>query len=95
MGEEKRFEEQVKRWLKEHGAWVLKTWGGGFQRSGIPDLLVCWKGRFVAIELKSSRGRATPLQEFELESIRSSGGFGAVLRPEDFDSFKALMEGMR
>ena len=57
MGEEKRFEIQVKKWLKEHNAWFVKTWSNGTQRAGLPDLIICWKGRFIGIELKDLKKR--------------------------------------
>ena len=42
MAAEKRFEDRVKSFLTEQGAWFLKYWGGGhYTKSGIPDLLVC------------------------------------------------------
>lgn len=92
MAEEKRFENQVKRYLDSIGAWYLKTISNGYQRAGIPDLLICYKGRFLGVELKAKKGKATPLQEYELKQIRQSGGLAFVLYPDDFDWFKKLME---
>lgn len=88
---EKTFENQVKKWLKEHGAWFLKTWGGGYQRAGIPDLLICWKCRFIAIELKAENGRPSPLQLHEIESIKKAGGIAVVLKPSQWDEFKNFL----
>ena len=31
---------------------------GGFQKSGIPDLIICLRGRFIAIELKTEIRKA-------------------------------------
>jgi hypothetical protein len=31
---------------------VIKTVGGPYQERGVSDLLLCWHGRYVAIELK-------------------------------------------
>jgi hypothetical protein len=31
---------------------VIKVVGGPYQESGVSDLILCWRGRFVAIELK-------------------------------------------
>lgn len=46
MAQEKNFENRVKDFLKDMGCWQLKYWGGAvFTKSGIPDLLVCCKGR--------------------------------------------------
>ena len=40
MAAEKNFENKVKKFLKDKGAWVLKYWGGAaYTKSGIPDLL--------------------------------------------------------
>ncbi len=50
---EKDFQKQVIEFLKQHNIYYIKVWGGGYQRSGIPDLIICLKGRFIAIELKT------------------------------------------
>ena len=95
MAEEKRFENQVKQYLDSIGAWYLKTISNGYQRAGTPDLLICHNGKFIAVELKAKKGKATPLQEYELKQIRQSGGLAFVLYPDDFDWFKQLMEGLK
>lgn len=92
MGEEKKFEEKVKALLKERGAWFLKTWGGGFQRSGIPDLLICYKGSFIAIELKAEKGVVSALQDRELRLIRDAGGMGFIARPSHYEDLVHLLD---
>lgn len=92
MAEEKNFEMRVKRLLKDRGAWVLKTWSGGYQRAGVPDLLVCYKGRFIGIELKAERGRVSSLQQVELKHIRDSGGIVIILRPSHLLDFENLLD---
>lgn len=52
MGLEKRFENKVRRWIKSQGGWSVKFFANGYTRRGVPDLLSCIKGRFVAIEVK-------------------------------------------
>lgn len=91
MASEKNFENRVKKWLKEHGAWYLKTWGGGYQRNGIPDLLICWKGKFIGVELKAENGTASELQKYELKTINDAGGIGIILKPSGFDDFKNFL----
>lgn len=87
---EKQFENEVKQWLKEHGAWFLKTWSNGVQRAGVPDILCCYKGKFIALELKRKNGIVSDLQKYEIEKIRKAGGFAMVMRDEtdDFETFK-------
>lgn len=60
----------------------------GFQRSGIPDLLICLKGEFIAIELKNENGKPTALQLHNIEQIKKSGGQAYILRPENFEKWK-------
>lgn len=93
MAEEKNFENKVKKFLKDKGAWVLKYWGGAaFTKSGIPDLLVCFKGWFLGIELKSNTGKPSDLQRYHLREIEKAGGSSFVLYPKDFNQFKEFIE---
>lgn len=89
MAAEKRFEDRVKSFLTEQGAWFLKYWGGGhFTKSGVPDLLVCSFGQFIGIELKADNGEPTMLQLKTLERIRKAGGWSILLYPGDFTGFR-------
>lgn len=53
---------------------------GGYGRSGIPDVVGCWAGRFFAVECKAEGKltNTTALQERELELIREAGGIAFV-----------------
>jgi hypothetical protein len=51
---------------------------------GIPDLLICLFGRFIAIELKKdSSCKATEKQMYELAQIRKAGGLAGVMSSVD------------
>ena len=56
MAEEKNFENRVKQWLRSKGCYVVKYYGCGGTRAGVPDLLVCANGRFVGVEIKAEHG---------------------------------------
>lgn len=91
MAAEKNFENKVKKYLDDCGAWYLKYWaGGGFTKSGVPDLLVCLQG-FLGIEVKAEHGEPTILQIRNLEKIRDAGGYGILLYPQDFEQFKKFI----
>jgi len=49
---------------------------GGYGRSGLPDIVGCWQGRFFAIECKAEGklGNTTALQQREMEKICEAGG---------------------
>lgn len=44
------------------------------KRMGVPDLLICVNGRFVAVELKAAGRKPTELQRFTLDKITHAGG---------------------
>ncbi|MNW40408.1 VRR-NUC domain protein [compost metagenome] len=85
---EAQFQSKVINFLNVHHIYNVKVWGGGFQRAGIPDILACVNGHFVAIELKTETGRTSQLQDYNLDRIRESRGTAIVLRPSGFESFK-------
>jgi Holliday junction resolvase len=88
---EKQFENKIKKFLKSHGIWFTKVWGGGYQKAGIPDILACVNGRFVAIEIKGSSGKPTELQEYNIRKINECNGVGIILYPKDFERFEKLI----
>jgi hypothetical protein len=85
---EKQFQEKVIEFLRSQKVYCVKIWGGGFQTAGIPDLLCCIHGRFVALELKTEKGKATVLQKVSIFKIQEAGGYACVLRPSEFEGFK-------
>lgn len=91
MADEKNFENRVKKFLKDEGCWFLKTWGGGLQRSGIPDLLICCNGFFIGVELKAPNGKASDLQLWNLAKIDDAWGFAWLLYPDKFEEFKEFI----
>ena len=88
MAEEKNFENKVKKYLSSINAYYFKVWGGGFQQSGIPDVICCKNGIFIGIELKSSTGKPTELQKHNIKQINKSGGIGIILFPEGLEHLK-------
>lgn len=87
MGAEKNFENKVKEILKSKGAYCVKQFGCAFTKSGVPDLLVCYKGRFIAVELKADKGTPSPLQLYNLEEVKKAGGYGFLLYPKNLPMF--------
>lgn len=80
MINESQLTSQIKNYLKMKGAYCEKIFGGGFQSSGIPDILCCYKGLFIAIEVKSptGKGRASDIQKLKVKTIRQCGGIAFI-----------------
>jgi len=77
---ERDLTRQVRDFLRVVGAWEVKHRAGLGDRRGIPDVLACYRGRFVAFEIKAPKGRLTPYQVAELEAVRHAGGIAAEVR---------------
>lgn len=108
MAGEKLFENRIKKYFHSIGiypagyatdkmdvamvGWYTKIWGGGYQKSGIPDILCCVNGIMVAVEVKASNGRPSELQKLNVKRINKSGGIALFLYPEGFELFKTLMQ---
>ena len=52
-------------------------------RAGTPDIVMCWKGRLVGIELKAGRGRMSPAQHEAHGAITLAGGVATTCRTLD------------
>lgn len=51
--------------------------------SGFPDILVCYDGWFMGLEIKTPVGKPTMQQMKVIEDIGKSGGIGAIVRSVD------------
>lgn len=81
---------KIKSYLKDKGAYVEKIWGGGFQSAGIPDLIVCYKGRFLGIEVKVGNNKPSEIQLAKIALINNAGGIGIVVW--ELNSVKKVIE---
>lgn len=55
---------------------------------GVSDILGIYKGRFLAIEVKSENGRLTPGQKRFIDSVNANGGIAFVAKcVEDVEYF--------
>lgn len=77
---EKNIENKIKSYLKSKGAYYFKHHGNQFSQVGVPDIIACYKGRFIGIEVKNETGKTSPLQDVNLKMINDAGGIGIVAR---------------
>jgi Holliday junction resolvase len=67
----------------------------GFGRAGIPDIIGCMDGHFIAIECKAGKGTTTALQDRELNAILNAGGTVFIAREHNLDDLKLLLMELR
>lgn len=74
---------KIKKALMARGAYPAKIHGGRYS-VGVPDLLICYKGRFYGFEAKlpGKEKSLTALQEKNLREIREAGGQAWIVTSE-------------
>ena len=65
------------------GCFAWKEHGGMYGTAGIPDIISCLDGRFLAFEVKTESGKPTKLQEATIRKIISAGGTALIVRSVD------------
>ncbi|GHV27016.1 hypothetical protein FACS18948_3690 [Clostridia bacterium] len=83
----KELEEQMKesmivtailKYLRNiKGCFCWKEHGGIHGTAGIPDIIACVRGRFVAFEVKTPSNDLTDLQRVTIRKINEAGGIAA------------------
>jgi len=91
----KRTEAMIQRacmdWLAtQDGLYFFRANSGAFRtaqgryvktgRPGCPDIVICWKGRFLGVEVKTETGKQSQAQRQAQKDIESSGGRYVVVR---------------
>ena len=89
---EKKVKRKVMAQLKEMKAYTVTPMTGGFGNSGVPDVLCCYKGRFVGIECKANGGKPTALQVHNLNSIEITGGIALLINESNVDHLTDMIE---
>ena len=111
MAAEKNFEVKVKKWLESIGIYPLgtakqkmkvtpcgyyeKRWGGGYSKSGLPDLHIVVNAINIDVELKAPNGRASDLQKHNITQINDAGSLAIILYPDNFSNFQELVKGVK
>ena len=80
---EKKVKDQVVKTLKANGVYYFFPATFGMGRSGVPDIICCVEGRFLAIECKAGKNKTTALQDREMNAIVMAGGSAMVINEEN------------
>ena len=82
----------IKRYLASLGSDVFfwKEHGSVYGTNGVPDIICCYKGRFLGLECKLPGGRLTKIQKRAIEKINRAGGVAG--RVESVEDVKRVIE---
>lgn len=72
---EKNITNRILKYLKSlDNCFCFKEHGGRFSTAGIPDIICCYHGRFIAFEVKTQSGKLTKIQEIMIQRINDAKG---------------------
>lgn len=89
---EAKVKRVVKQTLDEMGIYHFSPFQAGMGRAGIPDIIACYDGKFVAFECKAGTNQPTALQEREMNEIRKAKGLAFVINEENMNQIKELLQ---
>jgi Holliday junction resolvase len=91
MTPEAKVKKKAVQILKELSAYYFYPVTGGYGRSGVPDIIVCYKGLFIGIECKAGKNKPTPLQEKNMEDIHKAGGIALVINEDNVSRLSRIL----
>ena len=73
---ESQFSKETIKWIKANypDVMVANIHGSGWSIKGFPDLVLCIRGRFIALELKVGKNNMQPDQRVWKTIIERAGG---------------------
>lgn len=95
MTPEAKVKKKVADALKKLGAYYFYPVTGGYGRSGVPDIVGCYEGKFFGIECKAGKGKTTALQEMNLKQIMAAGGISAVVNEDNVHTVADILNGRK
>ena len=66
--------KKILKVLREQGGWWIKTHGGPFQQSGLPDIIGSLHGKFIGLEVKKPGKVTSKIQKHVINQIFLKGG---------------------
>lgn len=90
---EKTITNQILKHLKSlPECFAFKEHGGLYGTSGIPDIIVCYKGKFLAFEVKTEKGKLSKLQEMTIAKIQKANGM--AFKVTSLEEVKEILKGV-
>lgn len=88
---ESTIQSRMLQWLNQQPTiWAYKAQASAYTGRGVPDIIACVGGVFMAFEVKTATGKTTALQDNALRAINAAGGTAHVVR--SLDEVKTLVQ---
>jgi Holliday junction resolvase len=92
MTPEGKVKKKLKEILDAYGVYHFPPATGGYGKSGVPDIVGCYKGYFFGIECKAGKGKTTALQDMQLQAIRDAGGISMVVNEDNLHEVHTMLQ---
>lgn len=83
--------DAIKKVLDAWGAWYYMPVQTGYGQHGIPDIIACYRGFFIAIEAKFGNNKPSAWQERQLAGIKKSEGVAMVVNEKNLEAVPRVL----
>ena len=91
MTPEGKVKKKVVEQLKQLGCYYFFPATGGYGKSGVPDIVGCYEGKFFGIECKAGKNTPTALKEKNLSDIERAYGIACVVNEDNMNAIKQIL----
>ena len=74
MNAETKIQRDIQKFLNDNR--ILNWRNSDMKTSGMPDLMACFRGFLIGLEVKTPTGRPTEVQTHKIKLIKEAGGYG-------------------
>ena len=92
---ENKVKSKIVAILKEEGVYYFLPATHGFGRSGVPDIVCCVNGKFLADECKAGKNTPTALQLREIAAINTAGGIAIVVNEDNIEMVRDYVRNLK
>ena len=87
---EQDYQRKIIKYIESIGGYIVKVISAS--KKGVPDIICCYKGKFLAIEVKTptTRRNTSELQKYNLKKVKEAGGL-AIVAVEVEDIYPSLL----
>ena len=89
---EHKVKKKVTELLKQYEIYYFFPATHGYGRSGVPDIICCIRGYFLAIECKAGANKPTALQLREIERIQQAKGIAFVINEDNIEELHTTIK---
>lgn len=76
MAKESDIQSKILKYITSKGGYAVNVIQAG--KAGVPDIIACYRGAFLGIEVKLPGNKPSAIQQQNLDMIRTEQGFAII-----------------